>query len=204
MDANIHGITNLQMKAVIPSAFIGKRSAPINDLKSLRLDLSGGASVDSEEGSVNANTDAVATIADEEPVLTEEGGEEEAVEETQAVDVSAKEKIIRGGATKVLTPGEEEEDEESASVESEMIVTALPVSKPIRITTNENGHQVVTEDIVSTKLTRKEKRLARKKKNREEKSHRKYAKKLKVSELFVSALGFVYLCIDIHNTISMY
>lgn len=154
--AKIHGIASLGT-SLKPRPDVSRSRS---DLPSYKLNISGGAS-DRPKPEDTSCTDK-STNLENESVL---------------VDEDAQDKEIRGGATKVLQTIEMEGGE----LKDALHVPSTPAicTMPVRISTNVDGHSVMTGFDTSRVLTRKEKRIERRIRRTEERSHKKYAKKLK-------------------------
>jgi len=156
----------------------------VPSLASRGFSVSGGASA---EGDVDTNEEIETTSTESDVTAIVQDNMSNSVDEDETV---------RDSATETLTPTEENEVEAEVepeiNVEEKEEVEEAPVSDveevepaaiataPVRISTNESGAVVVAEDKnLEAKLTRKEKRLEKKKRRGELKSHQKYAKKLK-------------------------
>lgn len=191
VNANMHGVTNMQtssVKAFMRRSGRSRRGNYYNlsspSLASRGFSVSGGASA---EGDVDVDADA---DANDEIETTSAQNEMTTVAPENTSNSVDEDEMMRSSSTEILSPTEDSEVKVEGEVEAvpvpdvDDVEPAAISTAPVRISTNESGAVVVAEDKnLEAKLTRKEKRMERKKKRGEEKSHQKYAKKLKVSRL---------------------
>lgn len=149
----------------------------VPSLASRGFSVSGGASA---EDDVDANEEVKTTSTESDVTAIVQDDLSNSVDEDVTVRASATETLSSTEDNEIEAEVEAEAEVESEVPDVEDAEPAAIATAPVRISTNESGAVVVEEDKnLEAKLTRKEKRLEKKKRRGELKSHQKYAKKLK-------------------------